>query len=241
MHRRDAQWLVWRQIKSLLPGCVQRRAWQTLAKLNWVTSKSCLKLWTVGSRKGTGRNVPCHDQVKNQEERRVPAMVWDHFIDAVADTRWKVYLFRPKNLSDALMIVVELEAFIFTDQHTGRTARAARASPESLVEQNFCRDFRRELQEMKDLLMNLATQKSGGLRRPEGCWSCGDKNHLARSCPNKQQQPSGNGQQPSSRVWSWLLLPPRGPYNLCWRLVRQKTVRAGSSFKDLWRVCLSPS
>ena len=107
-----------------------------------------------------------------------------------ADTRWKVYQFHPKNLNDALTIVVELENFLSTDQHMGRTGRAARASPDSTVEQNFCTDFRRELQKMKDLLMNLATQKSERLRRPEGYWSCG----------YKQQQPSGHGQQPSSRA-----------------------------------------
>ena len=129
----------------------------------------------------------------------------DNFIDALcdADTRWKVHQSRPKTLNDALMIAVELEAFLTADQQRGRTARAAPAIPESTAGQNSgqenpCTDCKKELQEVKDLLTKIVAQKPSRPRRPDGCWSCGDKNHLARSCPNKQQ--SGNGQQPSSRA-----------------------------------------
>ena len=153
----------------------------------------------------------------------------------------EVYQSRPKTLDEALTFAVELEAFLSADQQRGRTARAARASPDSTAEQKSYIDFRRELQEIKDLLVKLAVQKSGRTRRPDGCWSCGDKNHLARSCPTKQQKPSGNGQQPSSRAWAWLLLLSRGPYNPWWKLVWQKTVRTDSSLKAEWRACLTPS
>ena len=132
-------------------------------------------------------------------------MARDNFIDALgdADTRWKVHQSRPKTLNDALTIAVELEAFLTADQQRGHTVRAARAIPESTAGQNSgqenpCTDFKKELQEVKDLLTKLSAQKPSRPRRPERYWSCGDKNHLARSCPNKQQ--SGNGQQTSSRA-----------------------------------------
>ena len=71
-----------------------------------------------------------------------------------------MYQSRPKTLDEALTFAVELEAFLSADQQRGRTARAARASPDSTAEQKSYTDFRRELQEIKDLLVKLAVQTS---------------------------------------------------------------------------------
>ena len=129
----------------------------------------------------------------------------DHFVDALgdADMRWKVHQSRPKTLDEALTIAVELEAFIAADRQRGRPVRAARSSSEPQSEsvrsepQNT--SFQEDLRQIKDLLLELQQTKRTS-RRPDGCWSCGERNHLARSCPKKQPQSSGNGQQPSSRA-----------------------------------------
>ena len=131
-------------------------------------------------------------------------MARDHFVDALSDpdVRWKVQQSRPKTLDEALTIAVELEAFVSADRQRARPVRAAWTSAELQDDrqpEQAGPSFQEELQQIKDLLLTLI-QKAGRPRRPDGCWSCGERNNLARSCPKTQPQSSGNGKQPSSRA-----------------------------------------
>ena len=64
------------------------------------------------------------------------ALSKDHFIDALldSDTRWRVYQSRPQSLDDAVVVAVELEAFLKAEKRTTlrRGVHAVQTNPEFL-------------------------------------------------------------------------------------------------------------
>ncbi|KAJ8039923.1 hypothetical protein HOLleu_14078 [Holothuria leucospilota] len=56
--------------------------------------------------------------------RTTETLVRDYFIDSLedTDTKWRVYQSRPRNLSDAVVVAVELESFFLAGTKRGTFA-----------------------------------------------------------------------------------------------------------------------
>ena len=132
-------------------------------------------------------------------------MVKGSFIDALgtADEHWKVHQTRPKTLNKALSAAVELETFFTADKERSGVARAVQSSStHKLTDVNF----RQELSELKALVKQMTDQKNNmssnardgrpWMKRPSGCWGCGQKGHIQHDCPEwkprEQAQEQGN-------------------------------------------------
>ena len=138
-------------------------------------------------------------------------MARDSFIDALstAEERWKVHQTRPKTLNEALTVAVEQEAFFTADRQRNTAIRSVQPATDKSTE-----DLKQELAELKALVQQMASQKNSSItdvrnnqqriRAQIECWSCGEKGHVQRKCPqlNKQKrtQSQGNDRLSGSRA-----------------------------------------
>ncbi|KAK3744793.1 hypothetical protein QZH41_014780 [Actinostola sp. cb2023] len=199
--------------ESQSPDDLSQNETQRVSRKRPVSQNSTSKRMLVGQGTSIDSVIPhCEDRLRTRRKKppnilkyetprvlvrvtRVAEMVLlarDYFLDAITETdmRWKIRQARPKSLNEALGVAVELEAFMSAEKQRQRSARAAQVTTNSAE--------------------NDKTKKTNdGLRfRGDGCWACGDKNHLRRDCPKRAQitkqqvnSPlSGNDSLPSSRA-----------------------------------------
>lgn len=146
----------------------------------------------------------------------VETLAKEYFVDSLGDTetRWRVYQSRPVNLSDAVTVAVELEAFHLAEVKKGNlkrpTARAVIQTEKQedkverqmqLLGENLAKTMEHYMSKIHEELASGNYRKqtfaSGQDRNmswrdrdrpPLKCWGCGKFGHIKRNCREPYQE-----------------------------------------------------
>ncbi|PIK44333.1 hypothetical protein BSL78_18806 [Apostichopus japonicus] len=146
----------------------------------------------------------------------VETLAKEYFVDSLGDTetRWRVYQSRPVNLSDAVTVAVELEAFHLAEVKKGNlkrpTARAVIQTEKQedkverqmqLLGENLAKTMEHYMSKIHEELASGNYRKqtfaSGQDRNmpwrdrdrpPIKCWGCGKFGHIKRNCREPYQE-----------------------------------------------------
>lgn len=161
------------------------------------------------------------DAYPNANYNMRETLALENFLDALDDSelRWKVSQSRPRSMSDAVRIAVELEAYKKAERQRdrGRLVRGVKACDDQPDVKNGKQQKEHAAsalsiadvkgivsEELKNVMPLLAEelakvlgkqQNYGAEKKPIRCYTCGEMGHISRYCTSEKHQQGGGQYQ----------------------------------------------